>query len=315
MRHQKGIALLTAIVLVALATIIAAAIAYQSAMTARRGSAVLAYDQSILAAQAAEALAAYVLKQNTSATVYPGDHWADLFGPVEIVPGVTIEAQLEDASSRFNLNNLLDKWGRPNPGQVAAFRELLQNLRLETIWADKLVDWIDPDVQPQPDGAEDDVYTALQPPYHPPNIMITSVSELLALPEFGRDRYLKLAPYVVALPAGTTLNVCTASGVVLDSIAGATNPGYDEYRRVTDQMNEERKKACWPPLQVFTRAVAENAQNPLMVNALTASVASTSSYFHLTTVVTIGTTQFTLYSLLFKQGGTVRTLLRSQTAD
>ena len=46
--RQRGIALLVAVLLVALGTIIAAAVAYENAMTARRGTATYAFDQSIL---------------------------------------------------------------------------------------------------------------------------------------------------------------------------------------------------------------------------------------------------------------------------
>jgi len=81
-------------------------------------------------------------------------------------------------------------------------------------------------------------------------------------------------------------------------------------------MTDERK-SCFPTLEEFKAAFLITPQNQLLANSLTASAsaATTSSYFRLTTVVTIGTTQFTLYSLLSKQAGTVRTLLRSQTAD
>ncbi len=63
LRRQHGLALLVAILFVALGTMIAAAVAYENAMTARRGVATYAFDQSILIAQAAEALAAYGLRQ------------------------------------------------------------------------------------------------------------------------------------------------------------------------------------------------------------------------------------------------------------
>ena len=62
-RGQRGIALLVAILLVALGTIIAAAVAYENAMSARRGTATYAFDQALLIAQGAEALAAYGLRQ------------------------------------------------------------------------------------------------------------------------------------------------------------------------------------------------------------------------------------------------------------
>ncbi|HYK26046.1 MAG TPA: hypothetical protein VEV18_07290, partial [Steroidobacteraceae bacterium] len=56
-RRERGVALLTAILLVALGTIIATAIAYRTAMTARRGQGTFALDQAILVAEAGEAIA------------------------------------------------------------------------------------------------------------------------------------------------------------------------------------------------------------------------------------------------------------------
>ena len=44
--RQRGIALITAILLVALATIMAATIGYENAMTARRGTATFAFEQT-----------------------------------------------------------------------------------------------------------------------------------------------------------------------------------------------------------------------------------------------------------------------------
>ena len=48
--RQRGIAMLVAILLVALGTIIAAAVAYDSAMTARRGAATLSFDDAAVSA-------------------------------------------------------------------------------------------------------------------------------------------------------------------------------------------------------------------------------------------------------------------------
>jgi general secretion pathway protein K len=129
-----------------------------------------------------------------------------------------LEASLEDMQGRLNINNLVKKDGTPDPVYVAAFTKLLQLVGLETKWAPMLVDWIDVDIVPQNiDGAEDSVYMGQTPPYRTPNRYITSTSELLALPGFGRDRYLALAPYIAALPYGTKINVCTAKDKVLDA--------------------------------------------------------------------------------------------------
>ena len=60
--RQRGVALLVAILLVAFGTIIAAAMAYNNAMTARRAAATFGFDQAMLVTEGAEALAAEGLK-------------------------------------------------------------------------------------------------------------------------------------------------------------------------------------------------------------------------------------------------------------
>jgi general secretion pathway protein K len=307
---------------------IAAAIAYENAMTARRGAATFALDQSVLIGEAAEALAAYGLrevwrsdKQNT----YIGQGWDKPVGPVEVVPEVMLTASLEDLSGRFNLNSLVNAAdGTVNQTAFAAFQQLLAYLEIEPKWAGYIVDWIDPDIVPQnPDGAEDSVYMGQSPPYRTPNMYITSASELLALPGFGRDRYKKLAPYVVALPIDAKLNICTAPGMVLD----AFTPGRREFSLDPAglQKNRESAGACFPSLQVYQQSFAsqpkplstqQKGTNNQGTGDSGVQFATNSSYFRLTSFVTIGSTEFNLYSLLYQDAtGSVRPLLRSYTPD
>jgi general secretion pathway protein K len=327
--RQRGIALLVAILLVALGTMIAAAIAYENAMTARRGAATLALDQSVLIGEAAEALAAYGLREvwrSDKAHTYIGQGWDKPVGPVEVVPDVMLTASLEDLSGRFNLNSLVNADGTVNQTSFTAFQQLLTYLEIEPKWAGYIVDWIDPDIVPQnPDGAEDSVYMGQSPPYRTPNMYITSASELLALPGFGHERYKKLAPYVVALPIDAKLNICTASGMVLD----AYTPGRREFSLDPAglQKNRESAGACFPSLQEYQAAFESQAKPPAQQQQKPGQpigggadqgpqFATNSNYFRLTSFVTIGTTEFNLYSLLYQDAtGSVRPLLRSYTPD
>ena len=311
--RQRGIALLVAILLVAFGTIIAAAIGYENAMTARRGAANLALDESLLIGQGAEALAAYGLREVQRAdkthTIYPGQGWDSPVGPVEVVPGVMLEASLEDLQGRFNLNSLVSNDGTPNLAAVAAFQQLLVMLNIEPKWAQYIVDWIDPDQIPSnPDGAEDSVYMGQNPPYRTPSTYITSASELLALPGFGHDRYVKLAPYVVALPiTAKAINVCTASGYVLDAFLGS---GKREFSLDPEGLAKNRASAggCFPKLAEYQQSFDKPPPADMFVQ--------TSNYFRLTSFVTIGSAEFNLYSLLTQDAqGTVRTVLRSYTPD
>jgi general secretion pathway protein K len=316
-----------AILLVAMGTIIAATIAYENAMTARRGAATLALDQTVLVGEAAEALAAYGLREvwrSDKQHTYIGQGWDKPVGPVEVVPDVMLTASLEDLSGRFNLNSLVNSDGTVNQTAFAAFQQLLTYLDMEPKWAGYIVDWIDPDIVPQnPDGAEDSVYMGQSPPYRTPNMYITSASELLALPGFGHERYAKIAPYIVALPIDAKLNICTASGMVLD----AYTPGRREFSLDPAglQKNRESAGACFPSLQEYQAAFQSQAKPPTTPTNNTSNpggggsaptFATNSNYFRLTSFVTIGTTEFNLYSLLYQDAtGSVRPLLRSYTPD
>jgi len=334
---QRGIALLVAILLVALGTIIAAAVAYENAMTARRGTATFALDQALLIGEGAEALAAYGLRQirtntrgSSSQDIYVGQGWDKPYGPLEVVPGVMLTAGLEDMQGRFNLNNLVAPNDSPDPVQIAAFTKLLELVGLEPKWAGFVVDWIDMDIAPSnPDGAEDSVYMGQTPPYRTANRYITSTTELLALPGFGADRYKRLAPYVSALPHPTPLNVCTADPVVLDAFGP---PGVNQYSTDVEQFTKNRAAAggCFPTLQTFQAGVATAGQPPVPANPQVVGApqirgggqgqsqpfGTTSQYFRLTSFITIGSAEFNLYSLLYQDGtGAARPIQRSFTPD
>jgi len=315
--RQHGIALLVAILLVALGTIIAAAIGYENAMAARRSMATFDFDQTLLISEGAEALAAYGLREvkrnTTTTTIDLSQPWTKPVGPVEIVPGVMLDASLEDVSGRFNLNRLVnEQTGQVNPAARDAFVNLLEILQIEPKWAGFIIDWIDPDIQPgNPDGAEDSVYLGQDPPYLAANRYITSTTELLALPGFGRDRYQKLAPYVTALPPDVKVNVCTASGPVLDAFIGG---GQRTFSVDPEALEKNRANAggCFPKVTTDYQA----AFDPATYHKEQGEFGETSSFFRLTSHVTIGTAEFNLYSLLYQEGtGAVRPIQRSFSPD
>jgi general secretion pathway protein K len=311
--------LIVAILLVALGTIIAATVAYENAMAARRSTATFAFDQSIMIAEGAEALAAFGIRQFFQANpqyVYIGQGWDKPVGPMEVVPGVMLEASLEDMQGRFNINTLVKTDGTPDQVSVAAFTTLLELVGLETKWAPLLVDWIDADIVPQPiGGAEDSVYMGQVPPYRTANRYITSTTELLALPGFGRDRYLALAPYITALPVtggSAKINVCTAKDKVLDAFLGS---GQTDFSSTAGQLDKNRLATtggCFPTIANYKAAF----RDPKKWAAAQAKFGQNSTYFRLTSFITIGSAEFNLYSLLYRDAtGAVRPIQRSFTPD
>jgi len=345
-RRERDVALIIALILVALAAILATKLSYDGWLERRRSIGIMATEQAFHFAMGAEALAADVLSNigqtpkttttqitqanqsttpmNTPAGQSPNQvtlaqPWAQPTQPLPITPpndpegepiGV-LQGALEDMQGRFNLNNLahmINVNGQvvQDPQPLQQFQRLLVLVGLEPKWAGIARDWIDQDDQPgEPDGAEDAVYTAQTPPYRTGNWPMTSPSELMNMPGFGADRYRKIAPYVTALPGATVpINICTAPGAVLDSFADNLS---GEYSGNPDLLASSRRSGCFPDIPTFKNVIG--AQATQLSNRFT----DTSSYFRLTTRVTLGTSQFTLYSLLYRNsgGGKVTPLLRT----
>ena len=311
MSRQRGVALLTALVLVALATVLAVTIGFDSAMAARRSTATLGMEQGVQLAQGAEAGAAMVLKQDNKRVDSLDEPWAQPFPAVEVVPEIGLEAQMLDEQRKFNLNTLVRQDGSPNTDAVAVFRRLLELLDMDLRYADLLVDWLDPDLNPQSLGGEDSLYLSQNPAGRAANLPITSVSELEQLPGFGRANYLKLQPHVTALPPNVaTINTCTADRYVLDAVFALSKlqPNKQEYTLMTEAaLLQAREKSCFPEKAVFVGG--ESAE-------LGPHVDVTSSYFQLRTWVRIGPARFTLYSLMYRDAnGDVRPIGRTFGTD
>jgi general secretion pathway protein K len=320
--RQRGVALIIALILVALATILATKLSFDGFLELRRTTGVLAAEQALHFGMGAEALAADVLMQDlqTSPTYTTlAGPWAQATQPLPITPDNnpegepigTMQGVLEDMQGRFNLNSLarLGSDGLEDPLPLQQFQRLLVSVGVEPKWAGLARDWLDQDdVVGNPDGAEDAVYTSQTPPYRTANWPMMSPTELMNLPGFGADRYRKIAPYITALPnANLKINVCTAPALVLESIVEGLN---GEWSNSPAVLANGRKTGCFPDVQTFTN-VATSFAGPTAMAKAGSQIGTQSSYFQLTTRVTLGTTEFTLYSLLVRGQTKVTPLLRS----
>lgn len=315
---QRGVALIIALVIVALATILAWKVSFDGYLERQRTLGILSIEQAMQFGLGAEALAADVLtahwrsgNQDTLAQA-----WAQPTQPLPITPAAdpdgepigSLQGSLEDQQGLFNLNNLGRRLpdGTPDPQPLQQFQRLLVSVHLEPKWAAIARDWIDAGSVPlSPDGAKDEVYTTQTPPYWTGEWPMTTPTELMVLPGFGRDRYLAIAPYITALPLATAkINICTAPALVLESLAPNLS---GEYSLNAAALATGRKTGCFPDLPTFRATVG-----PVELAKIATLFTDNSAYFRLTTRVTLGTTQFTLYSLLLRgNGGKVTPLLRT----
>jgi general secretion pathway protein K len=236
-RTQRGIAVVTAIMIVALAAAIAAQVAFahqvwlrQMENAADRGATdwlrrgALHWVSTALIDDAAR-----------GSTDHLGERWAQGL-PTLPVEGGSIHVSIEDAQGRFNLNDLLRNNAASAP-DIEIFRRLLVVLSLQPALADALVDWIDADGEARPAGAEDIEYLNGKPSYRTGNQRLASVEELRLVRGFDAKTVAALAPYVTVLPVDSTINVNTAPAPVLSALI----PGLDvaSAQRIADKRLED----------------------------------------------------------------------------
>jgi general secretion pathway protein K len=218
--QQRGVALITALLVVAIAVVAAVAMASRQQLDIRRTGSLLHGEQAWAYALGAENWAKAVLRRDAKESQIDtlAEDWATR-PPVSFVEGGSIVGRLVDLQGRFNLNNLV-QGGAPDASAFAIYQRLLRRLDLDERLADALVDWIDPDINVRfPDGAEDEAYLLLTPPYRAANQPLADTSELRLVKGYTAEVVAKLLPHVVALPARTGINVNTADAAVLSAVA------------------------------------------------------------------------------------------------
>ena len=218
--RQRGVALLTALLVVALATVAAVAMVSRQQVDIRRTENLLDADQIRFYLYGIEGWAGKILEKDRQDNNVDdlGEAWATHLPPIPVENG-QLTGYIADAQGLFNLNNLVNG-DTVSAVDLQRFRRLLAGLNLQPSLADAVVDWIDSDVNPTvPDGAEDDYYLGLTPAHRAADHTLTQASELMAVKGFDAATYRALAPYVVALPKRTDINLNTAPAQVIMTLA------------------------------------------------------------------------------------------------
>lgn len=217
--QQRGVAIVLAMGVVALAALGATAIMVTQSTWARQNELEADHVQAQKLIQVGVDWTRALLGDDRRASSVDtlGEPWALRLPPIPVENG-SLEGHIEDLQGRFNLNNMV-KHGRPDRAQIAHFQRLLSILDLPPALADSLADWIDADGEVQsPGGAEDAFYLALQSPYLAPNRPLIDVAELVLVRGFDDGVRLRLRPFVSALPAFTAVNVNTAAPEVIAAV-------------------------------------------------------------------------------------------------
>ena len=216
-RRERGVAAVTAILIVAVAASAATLmLAQQSAMLGQT-TLVASRAQADLYARAGIDWARAILADDAKragAVDSLDEGWAQPIAALPVERAVVAGA-IADEQGKFNVNNLVN--GTTASGEdVAAFKRLLESLGLSGDLREAVVDWIDGDGDLYGgSGAESPYYLSLPKPYRAADRPMIQVDELYRVRGFDAQAVAKLRPYITALPGHTLVNANTASAPVL----------------------------------------------------------------------------------------------------
>lgn len=315
-RRQQGIAMLTALLIVALAVIVVSSIFVQQRYSIRLSNNLQDVEQAYQYAYAAEKMAAAWLERDIKDTkdgTYDSfqDNWAGKIPPFPIdddngQPIGELQVKIEDLQAYFNVNNLYDvQKKKPRASMMKLFQTMLQTELLPTSFANSVVDWIDPDDDLiDPDSAESDYYSGQEKPYKASNALLLDPSELRIIklgdisdPEEKKKLLDTLMPLITALPTPAALNANTASEDVLVAI------GLNSQQ--AQAIVQERKAAPFKTMADVNKLAANlSAEQKVLLGV-------SSNYYRLTGQVRLGKSRLFLNSVLFRSAdGKVRVILR-----
>ena len=342
---QGGVAIITAMLVIALGSITMVAISSSQQLDMQRERNEGLIQQARALGISGERFAAALLYRDVQAGLRENsdsfdDDWAQTIPPVPI-DNASIQGCVVDMQGRFNLNNLINVDGVMQDIYAIQFRRLLAQLNIEPAKADAVIDWLDEDlIFTVPEGAEDDYYTSLEVGYRAANAPFVSVTELQlvkgfssAVPEEVED-YELLLPHISALPIDlgpTAVNVNTATPEVLASLSDEVAPNaaglarwdtsaYEDYPECEDIFDldaDDAPVSVEPvdvtPYETIDAFVADVALTDPDKKVADVAFDVKSSYFQVRIDVEAEGIRLSQYALLERDGsGRTRVLYRSR---
>jgi general secretion pathway protein K len=217
--QQRGVAVITALLLTTLAITIVASLFWQQQVQVRSIENQRAQLQKQWILRGALDWAALILRVDAQGSnndnldeawavplaETPLDQYVEKGRTDADAPDAALSGNIIDAQSRYNITNLLNENGDINTSEVDVLAKLLSLLGISPNLAQETANFMKGTSQ-----------SATEENTNAPKLMpITQVEDLLAVPGFNLDMLAKLKNNVVVLPKVTRINVNTASAEVL----------------------------------------------------------------------------------------------------
>ena len=219
---QRGVALLTILLLVVSITVVAGAMLASQKIAIRRSGLLFDQNQLLQDINAGQQLAVTLIRADAKLndTDSAQDIWAQPIPPYTL-GGHSIGIELRDEGSRFNINNLYHN-GAVDTAALAVFQRLLTQLNLEPDIAVAALDYQDADSEVYQDGGDENVVYAQQSNRGAdtalPNQALLSIDQLAEIKGVDAQVLATLRPYITAVPYYLPININTASPVLFAAL-------------------------------------------------------------------------------------------------
>ena len=247
-RSQSGIALVLALWLTVLLTVLASGFAFSMRSEALAARNAVSLAQARAAADGAVERTAFELMRPKLANTWAADGQAHRFvdGSASIVVTAVDEAAKIDVNAAPDplLKNLLMVAGGLDEAAAAAL-------------VDALDDWRDPDDLTRPNGAEAPEYVAAGLKYVPANGPFETVGEVARVLGMTPALFRRIEPLITVYSQQPGINPATASRDVLLVLPDATPETVDAYiSQRTDALANKLAMPPFPPAQAFGAGAA-----------------------------------------------------------
>ncbi len=232
--RQRGVAVITALLLTALAITVVASLFWQQQVQVRSMENQRLRLQTQWAMRGMVDFARFWLRQDNPTLTALDGVWATPIEEARLDDYVdrekvdtekfdaTVSGRALDAQARFNITNLVNVTGGVSRPNVQAFQRLLSNLQLDRSLAQATADAVLL-ARPKPratdsgsDGKTPAAPVATGGSSEP--VAFTQIEDLLAVPGYTPQIIEKLRDFIIVLPKPMAINVNTASAEVLSAI-------------------------------------------------------------------------------------------------
>ena len=235
--NERGMVLLLVLIIVALLTSLLTEFAFSTLVDLRLTETFRDGTRAYYVAKGGVKVGRIILQQDRNGYDSRDEMWAQGVSNYPVEEGA-VTIQITDLDGKLDINRLVTSLGNPDVVVQDRFRRLFTILGLDDPdgLTDALIDWIDPDSDPRPHGAEDSYYLDLPHPYQAKNAPLDSLDELALVKGFTPAVIKAIRPYVT-VHGSDKININTASAVVLESLASQMDEATAE--EIVDRRKEQ----------------------------------------------------------------------------